>query len=182
MKLAVWTNIYEGLNDKYLDEWRKAMGRQLDMKYEILFSTLEGCNTTLKHAVENYDAILFLDIDDIPEQALVHIAKINAREHDITAFAMKMVDEDNNEIGRFGRMVNVSTYNVWGFGNTIYTSEVLKKLLPINIECDTPDWDTVKRANSMGVKLSFCPSSLVRYRQYKQNDRLVKVGDVYVWK
>ena len=183
MKLAVWANLYEGLNDDYLDEWRKAIGRQLDMNFMIYYSSLEVCNSTLKQLVEDYDAVLFLDADDIPEPALVHVAKINAEKYDVTAFGMKMVNEDNTEItGMFGRVVDVNDYNVWGFGNSVYRSDILKRLLPIDVDCEQPDWDTAKRAHGLGASMHFERLQLIRYRQYGQNDRLVKVGESYVWK
>lgn len=183
MKLVVWANIYEGLNDDYLNDWRKALGRQLDMDYEILYSSLEGANVCLKNAVENYDAILCLDVDDIPEQALIHIAKINAGKHDVTAFGMKMVDEKNENVtGLFGRVVDVSKHNVWGFGNTVYRSDILKRLLPIDFTVAQPDWETAKKADGLGADMHFERLALIRYRQYSSSQaNLVKKGEVYVW-
>jgi len=110
MKLAVWINIYDC---PYYDDWKQGIASQIDKDFEIYYN--------VEDAYDNADCVLCLDIDDIPEPALVHIAKLRAREYDVTAFAMTMVNEDNTEvIGKFGKMVDVNKYNVWGFGNTVY--------------------------------------------------------------
>jgi hypothetical protein len=182
MRLAIWANLYDNMNSAYFDDWRKGLAQQIDHDYEILYSTLEGGNDCLQKAVEDYDAILCLDVDDIPEPALTHVAKISARDHDITAFAMKMVDQDNKGvIGYFGKMVDVSAYNIWGFGNTVFTSEALRRLLPIDFKTYPPDWELAKKAHGLGTPLYFERLPLIRYRQYGQNDRLVKLGDAWVW-
>ena len=178
MKLAVVVNIYEC---PYLDDWKKAIGCQLDMDFDIIFTTLEIINTTLKHTVEDYDAILFLDIDDIPEQALTHIAKLNAKEYDVTAFAAKLVNKDNEQYGYFGTNVDLNSYNVFGFGNTVWRSDALRKLLPIDTSVEMFDWVLAKQAKSEGFLMRFEPTPLIRYRMYGQNDSLVKLGDKYVW-
>jgi hypothetical protein len=180
MKLAAWANIYKC---PYFLEWKEGIANQLDMDFSIYYSTLEGANKTLDIITQEYDAVLCLDIDDIPEPALTHIAKINARKHDITAFAMKIIDEDNKQMGYFGKLINISDYNIWGFGNTVWKSKTLRDVLPIDFETYPADWNTVTHAYNNGAHLHFEPLPLIRYRQYGQADnRLVQLGDKYVWK
>ncbi len=169
MKLVVWIDVYDC---PYYNDWKRGIARQLDKDFEIYYS--------LEHACRDADAVLCLDIDDIPEPALIHVAKLNAREYDVTAIAMKIINEDNQQTGYFGKMINVNDYNVWGFGNTVWRSGILEPLLPIR-DVYPADWDTVTRAYKNGAHLHFEPMSLIRYRQYGQESNLVKLGDVYVW-
>ena len=178
MKLAVCANIYDC---PYFDNWKKGIASQIDMDFIIIYTLLESINITLKQVVEDYDAVLFLDIDDIPEQALVHIAKINAKEYDVTAFAMKLVNEQNEEFGRFGKEVDLSEYNIYGFGNTVWRSDALRKLLPIDLNDKPIDWQLANKAYSEGFSMHFERLPLIRYRQYGKNSRLVDMGDAYVW-
>jgi len=162
MKLAVWANYYYPC--KYYSEWRKAMDLQSDLDYVIC--------PHVEDALDYADLVLCLDIDDIPEPRLVYHAKRVT--HDVTAFAMTMFGDME---GKFGKMVDVNKYNVWGFGNTVWKSEVLASVLPV----DT-DWFATWVAYNNGASLGFVDIPLIRYRQYGQNKSLVKLEDAYVWK
>ena len=179
MNLAIWANVWDSM--PYFDDWWAGINNQIDNDFHIYYSTLEGANDCLSMLVKRYDAILCLDVDDIPEPALVNIAKSCTKRYDITGFGMKLVNEDNEAYGRFGKMVDIKDYNVWGFGNTVWKSDVMADILPVDFDCATPDWEAVTRAWNNGAHLHFERLPLIRYRQYGQNDRLIKVGDVYVW-
>lgn len=179
MNLAVWANTWDDM--PFYDDWWKGINNQHDNDFHIYFSTLEGANDCLSGLVQRYDAILCLDVDDIPEPALINVAKTRAKRYDITGFGMKLVNENNEAYGRFGKMVDIKDYNVWGFGNTVWKSDVMADILPVDFGCATPDWEAVTRAWNNGAYLHFERLPLIRYRQYGQNDRLIKVGDVYVW-
>ena len=84
--------------------------------------------------------------------------------------------------GVFGKMVDVNDYNVWGFGNTVWRSEILAGVLPIDMEAEQPDYVAVMNAYNGGASLYFDEARLIRYRIYGQNDRLVELEGVYVWK
>ena len=90
MKLSVWTSVYKC---PYFDDWKRGIASQIDMDFEIYFNP--------QHACDNADLVLCLDIDDIPEPALISVAK--TFKHDVTAIAFRMVNEDNTKIvGCFG--------------------------------------------------------------------------------
>ncbi len=168
MKLVVWVNLYKDCS--YYNDWKRGIANQIDKDFEIYFN--------VEHACRDSDAVLCLDIDDIPQPALTHVAKLNARQHDITAFAMRMFGE---KTGWFGKMVDVNDYNVWGLGNTVWRSNILKSALPINQELDMPDWDAVTRACKEGARLHFEGLPLIHYRMYGQNKNLIELDGVYVW-
>ena len=179
MKLVIWANTWPEM--PYYKEFMLGLSSQIDRDFDVYHSTSEGANDTLGKIVQEYDAILCLDVDDIPEPALINVAKTCAKKYDITGFGMKLVNEDNEAYGRFGKMVDIKDYNVWGFGNTVWKSDVMADILPVDFDCATPDWEAVTRAWNNGAHLHFERLPLIRYRQYGQNDRLIKVGDVYVW-
>ena len=160
MKLAIWANVYDC---PYFDEFCDGVWAQSDMNY-FIYADVED-------AISNGDLVLCLDIDDIPEPELVYHAKRIT--HDVTAFAMTMFGDIE---GKFGKMVDVEKYNVWGFGNTVWKSKVLASVLPV-----TADWDAVTCAYNKGASLGFVDLPLIRYRMYGQNKSLVKLDDVYVW-
>ena len=182
MKLVVVANLYEGMNEDYFMEWRKALGRQLDMDFELVYTELQFMNSTLARVTQEYDAVLMLDVDDIPEEALTHVAKINAKKHDVTAISMKLVDEDNVQFGLFGGKVDVEKYNVWGCGNTVWKSDVLDCLLPFDYSIERPDWAMAREAHREGFDLHVERLPLIRYRRYNDLQAgLVKKGDAYAW-
>lgn len=178
MRFAVFANVYDC---PYFGDWRKAMFQQSDQGFDILYFTISELNESLARACVNYDALLFLDIDDIPHFSLVANAKRYARENDVTAIGMKMVDE-NNEIttGIFGKMVDINKYNVWGFGNTVYRTRAISPALPVY--GDPIDWAFARAVRDAGFELHFEPLPLINYRQYGQNKRLVEIDDRYVWR
>jgi len=172
MKLAVWTNFYEC---PYFDDWKRGIAKQVDMDF-VIYSSVQ-------HACDNSDAVLCLDIDDIPSSMIVKIAKQVALDYDVTAFGARIINEKGRAIGRFGLGgLDIYKYNVFGFTNTVYRSEVLSKLLPIR-DVLIPDWDTARRAFEMGASMHFDDRVLTSYRQYGQesNQRLVEIDGRYVW-
>ena len=168
MRLAVWANWYKC---PYYDEWVEALQNQGDQDFT-------AC-ALIEPIIDNFDAVLCLDIDDTPEPDLVRVAKINVKLYDITAFAMTMFGDRE---GYFGteRPLDLDMHNIWGFGNTVWKAEILKEFLPIP-DVKYPDWHTIKRAQAAGAHLHFEKLPLIRYRQYGQTKNLVRLGDEYVW-
>ena len=168
VRLGIWANSYDC---PYLPEWQKGIDMQSDRDF-MVYSEVE-------EAVKWNDCVLCLDIDDIPEPRLVWRAKLQAQRYDITGFGMTMFGEIE---GVFGKTVNINDYNVWGFGNTVWRSEVLAGVLPLDMEAEQPDYEAVKRAVAGGASLHFDEARLIRYRQYGQDSRLCLGKDgCYVW-
>ena len=162
MKLSVWANWY---NCPYYNNFHAGLISQTDMDFNAYAILGPTCLDS--------DLVLCLDIDDIPEPELVYHAK--RATHDITAFAMTMFGDIE---GKFGKMVDINEYNVWGFGNTVWKSEVLASVLPV-----TTDYDAVTRAYNNGASLGFVDIPLIRYRRYSgQQSEMVELDGVYVWR
>ena len=189
MNLAVLANIWDCL---YFNDWKAGIAKQIDMDFEIVWYEHECINRILRQELDNYDAILFLDIDDIPQPALTAAAKRYAKEYDVTGFGMKLIGEMSGLFGRQCVRVNYTGdgsrnrtiteqdktyYYSHGFGNTVYRTSILKELVPL-----TTDLDTIIRAYELGASVYFESLPLIHYRQYGQNDSLVELDGRYVWK
>lgn len=179
MRLATYINLYN-CDIAHLSEWDNGMRKQIDWDYEIVYYRAEHINDTLLNTIDDYDAVLFLDIDDIPQPALISAAKQYAEKHDVTAVGMWMV-EDGEITGLFGAPTNITEYNVHGLGNTVYRTEVLKDILPIDIVWPL-DYHLAKKAHEAGYELAFKSLPLIHYRQYGQNDRIVEVEGGRAWR
>jgi hypothetical protein len=64
-------------------------------------------------------------------------------------------------------------WNVFGFSNVIWRTDVLERCLPIPANCLLFDWLLTTRAWSLGARLAFDRTPRMRYRQYAGNTAAV---------
>ena len=174
MNLAVLANIWDC---PYFNDWKAGIANQIDMDFEIIYYDLEHMNSAIGRVIDDYGGFLFLDIDDIPQPALVSAAKRYAKEYEVVGFGMRLIGEMSGLFGMRSTGELGEEYYCHGFWNTYYNSLVLRALLPL-----TTDYDTIKRAAQLGALIGFESLPLIHYRQYGQNKNLVEIDGRYVWK
>ena len=173
MNLAVFANIYDC---DYIHEWRQGIASQFDKDFEIVYYEHKHINTALERILDNYTHLLFLDIDDIPQPALISTAK-QYLDYDVVGFGRRLFGEKEGMFGIPDGGFNLGAYYVWGFGNTMYSTDILTELMPL-----TTDYDTVRRAFPSHYSMEWVDLPLIHYRTYGQNDKLVKYQGRWVWK
>ena len=169
-RLAVFANVYD---TPYIHDWRKGIASQIDMDFEIVYYLHEELNGALARILDDYDNLLFLDIDDIPQPALISTAK-QYMDYDVVGFGMRMFGDRE---GVFGFRKAPIKYNVYGFGNTMYSVDAIEHLMPL-----TTDYDTAQRAFYDGFAFEFVDLPLIHYRQYGQNDNIIEVEGGRAWR
>jgi hypothetical protein len=122
------------------------------------------------------DAVLFVDSDDwlLPDR--VESARAALGHHDVTACALRIVDEKGRDTGFvFGPSGPVDwenflpRYNVFGLSNTAFRADALRRLPPAPIDGPAIDWSLATRAWCAGSSFHFDPVPQMAYRQYASN-------------
>ena len=203
-RLAVYTTVYPGV-EPYLADWYQSVRGQTDNDFDLYIgvdslhpeeitaalgglphATLMSNRPTASSAqirtaalgrlVEDYDAIVFVDGDDLLHPSRVSAARAALRTHDLAGCALRLIDEQGRDLGlTFGPACKADydsllpRYNVFGLSNTAYRSNTLRRCLPIPEECVLIDWLLATRAWASGATLTFDTEARMFYRQYANN-------------
>jgi len=167
MKLGVFANTYDS---PYYWDFKAALSKQHDHEFTTVQAPIESIQNVLAGICLMYDAVLLLDIDDVPLPPLVSTAKKYLEEYDVVAFSMQMFGEIE---GIFG----AHTGHVFGFGNTAWRSDCLRRLLPY-----TTDYEMAQKARESGARMVLVPDPMIKYRQYGQNDNLIEIDGRWAWR
>ena len=123
-----------------------------------------------------YDAVIFVDSDDVLYPERVAAAKKQLELDDVGGCALELIAENGAPLGatlqapperNWAELLPHS--NVFGLSNTAYRCEVLAKTLPLPRDVAVVDWLVVTRAYLAGARLGFDVASRMAYRQYESN-------------
>lgn len=130
----------------------------------------------LARIVNDFDAVVLVDSDDILHPTRVAAARASLEDSELTACALRLVDHQRQDLGKtftLPRLMNpdeiLPRNNVFGFSNSAYRSELLRKCLPLPVESVLIDWFVATRAWLLGASLSFDPIVRMDYRQHGAN-------------
>ncbi|PWR70713.1 glycosyltransferase family 2 protein [Methanospirillum lacunae] len=131
----------------------------------------------IKQIMKNYDAIIFVDSDDILEPNRVEAARNMLKICDVGGCALTIINEAGKPLGSIFQYPKESIIaskiplcnNVFGLSNTIYTTNILEKILPIPDNCVLVDWFLATSAWIRGARFSFDIIPRMKYRQYGMN-------------
>lgn len=130
--------------------------------------------------VDAYDGIVAADIDDVMLPSRVAAARAALDAADVTGCALDIMNESGRDIGvvfvppedlRLDTML--PRWNVFGFSNVVWRTDMLRRCLPIPASCRLFDWLLTTRAWSLGARLAFDRTPRMRYRQYGSNTAAV---------
>ena len=130
--------------------------------------------------VDAYDGIVAADIDDVMLPSRVAASRASLDDADITACALDVIDESGRDLGvvfvppadlRLDTML--PRWNVFGFSNVVWRTDMLRRCMPIPASCRLFDWLLTTRAWSLGARLAFDRTPRMRYRQYGANTAAV---------
>jgi glycosyltransferase involved in cell wall biosynthesis len=202
--IALYTTIYPSVQ-KFLSEWYESVRNQTNQDFDLvigvdsldilevvesigvkpqarwLFSMkgdtpVQVRQRAFEFIVSNYQAVIFVDSDDILLPERVEIARESLKEFDVIASSMCLIDTSGKELDFSFRMPLENDpakwlvrANVFGLSNTAYHSHILSLCLPIPSECRLVDWYLATNAWLLGGMMGFDSNITMAYRQHENN-------------
>lgn len=130
----------------------------------------------MQQMVARYDAVIFVDSDDVMSPSRVAHDRKELQRHDVVGCALRVIDEGGADSGvLFGPEPDwrpdqlLVRHNVFGLSNSAYRSDVLRGCLPFPPDCVLIDWFLATRAWLGGADLWFDATPRMGYRQYGRN-------------
>lgn len=131
---------------------------------------------SLAQILQNFDAVVLVDSDDVLLPTRVGAAREALETSELAACALQLVDQHRQDLGttftipeRAAPNEVLPRNNVFGFSNSAYRSELLRRCLPVPANVALVDWFLATRAWLMGAKLAFDPTVRMEYRQHGAN-------------
>jgi hypothetical protein len=203
-RIAVYTTIYPGV-EVYLLDWYRSVQAQTDQDFQLwigldgieassvetvigahletVWVPSEPDNTpaqirqrSLAQIVEDFDAVVLVDSDDILHPTRVEAARAALQTSELAACALRLVDQHRHDLGTILTLPRCAVpdsilprNNVFGFSNSTYRSELLRLCLPLPANIVLVDWFLATKAWLMGARLAFDPVVRMDYRQHGAN-------------
>lgn len=135
----------------------------------------------LSQIVEECSAVVLVDSDDLLHPSRVAAARTALENSELAGCALRLIDQQGQDLGLIFdlppalRPADVlPRNNIFGFSNSAYRSDLLKKCLPIPADVVLVDWFLSTRAWLLGAKLAFDHAPRMDYRQHPANMARVK--------
>ena len=202
-RLAVYTTVYPAVR-RFLGSWRDSVLGQTDRDFDLWIGVdqvpvdqiaaeldsldrIQWCvskpgdspaairGAAIQRIVDSYDAVVFVDSDDLLAPSRVAAARAALGETDVVACALRIIDEAGADRGHvFGPgdedpRALIPRYNVFGLSNTAYRTRMLRRCLPVPVDCVLLDWLLATRAWAGGASMRFDSTPRMCYRQYGAN-------------
>ena len=130
----------------------------------------------LAQIVAGFDAVVLVDSDDVLHPTRVVSARRALQTSELAACALQLVDQHGRDLGTTLTLPEGASpdnilprSNVFGFSNSAYRSELLRRCLPLPAGSLLIDWFLATKAWLMGAKLAFDPIVRMEYRQHGAN-------------
>ncbi len=204
-RLALFTTVYPAVT-RFLPEWTRSVAAQTDTAFDLwigldgmlpdevagliaglpqpprwIVGQVGGSPGAIRgqamaRLTNEYDAVVFVDSDDLLSPERVEAARAALLRWDVAGCALQIMDEEARDLGlRFGPLAGTDPcallpkYNVFGLSNTGYRSAALRRCLPVPRDCVLVDWLLATRAWLNEARLGFDPEPRMWYRQYGAN-------------
>jgi hypothetical protein len=126
--------------------------------------------------VEAYSEVVLVDSDDLLHPTRVAAARAGLESSQLAGCALCLINQCGESLGRtFGLPTHLAPEdvfprnNIFGFSNSAFRSELLRRCLTIPADAVLVDWFLATKAWLLGAKLSFDPVPRMDYRQYLTN-------------
>ena len=135
----------------------------------------------LAQIVERHDGVVLVDSDDVLHPSRVASARAALQTSDLAGCALRLVDQQGRDLGMtFGlppqaRPEDVlPRNNVFGFSNSAFRSDLLRRCLPIPDSAVLVDWFLATKAWLYEARLAFDAVVRMDYRQHGANTARVR--------
>ena len=200
MKPALYTTFYPAAKP-YLQTWADSVATQTDQEFDLwiavdnvslddwlrprdaihwLYAEPGDTPASLRQAafeeiIQAYDAVIFVDSDDVLLPERVATAKEALKSYDVYGCALELIDVGGQRLGHTFTSTRtdwsefLSKYNIFGLSNTAYRTETLVNCLPFPSDTVMVDWLLITNALQNNAHLYFDQTPHMLYRQYQDN-------------
>jgi hypothetical protein len=203
-EVAVYTTVYRGV-EPYLPVWYESLLAQTDQEFDLWIG-VDGLDPhevaamlrpaprirwvvggesgtparVRQQAIQamrgRYDAVVFVDCDDLLEPTRVAAAKRWLGRCDVNACRLRLIDERGGDLAtwfptrpRFDLESVLPRANLVGLSNSAYRTCILRRCPPIPDDCQLVDWWLATAAWCRGASFGFDPVVRMAYRQHPSN-------------
>jgi hypothetical protein len=160
------------------------LGPDLNAKWVVApkgASPAEIRQQALARIVETCTGVVLVDSDDLLRPSRVAAARADLDASELVGCALCLIDEQGNQLGlTFGLPSQLTPEevfprnNVFGFSNSSFRSDLLRRCLPIPADVVLVDWFLATRAWLLGATLAFDRVPRMDYRQHPANTARVR--------
>ena len=177
--------LWIGLDGINKDSVEKLVGRSVEAK------CVEGTRgatpaqirqEALAQIVDCSSLVVLVDSDDVLHPTRVAAARSTLVTSELAGCALRFIDQQGRNLeSTFNLPPGLRPEdvfprnNVFGFSNSAYRADLLKRTLPIPVNAVLVDWFIATRAWLQGAKLSFDREPRMDYRQHPKNMALVRL-------
>jgi hypothetical protein len=136
----------------------------------------------LGQIVEACSAVVLVDSDDLLHPSRVEAARAALLTSELVGCALRLIDQQGKDLDltfdlppQLGPEDVFPRNNVFGFSNSAFRSDLLRRCLPIPGDAVLVDWLLATRAWLLGAKLAFDRVPRMDYRQYPANTARVRL-------
>jgi hypothetical protein len=126
--------------------------------------------------VDAFSEVVLVDSDDLLYPSRVSSARAALQASEIAGCALRLVDQEGNDLGQTFDLppqlepeAIFPRNNVFGFSNSAFRSDLLRRCLPIPPQAILVDWYLATRAWLLGASMAFDHVPRMKYRQYPSN-------------
>lgn len=130
----------------------------------------------LARIVETCDGVVLVDSDDLLHPSRVAAARADLEASELAGCALRLIDQQGKDLGlTFGLPPQLGPEdvfprnNVFGFSNSAFRSDLLRRCLPIPADAVLVDWFLATRAWLLGARMAFDCVPRMDYRQHPTN-------------
>ena len=135
----------------------------------------------LAQIVETCDGVVLVDSDDLLHPSRVAAARADLEASELAGCALCLIDPQGKDLGltlglppQLGPEDVFPQNNVFGFSNSAFRSDLLRRCLPVPADAVLIDWFLATQAWLLGAKLAFDPVPRMDYRQHPANTARVR--------
>lgn len=203
-RIALYTTVYPGM-EPFCADWAASVARQTDTAFDLWIG-VDGLdvaavsaaagrtltaeyvhaeagdspatirNRAIERMLPRYDAIIFVDSDDVLAPTRVESARGYLKSYDVAGTAMELIGPsgeplhlsfslpDDSDIAGF-----IFSRNAFGLSNSAYRCSILKNCLPVPASAVAVDWYLATMAFLNGGRIGFDPTPRMSYRQHGAN-------------
>ncbi len=139
-------------------------------------------NQALVRVVDAFSEVVLVDSDDLLLPTRISSAREALQASEIAGCALIIIDENGDDLGQtfdFPTRIKPEQVfprnNVFGFSNSAFRSDLLRRCLPVPSEAVLVDWYLATRAWLQGARMTFDHEPRMKYRQHSSNTARIRL-------
>lgn len=163
----------------------KLLGPELNAEWIVARSGVTPAqlrDEALSCITKAFSEIVLVDSDDLLHPSRISSARAALDDTELAGCALRLVDQEGNDLGQAFDLPSdlepdevLPRNNVFGFSNSAFRSDLLRRCLPIPSHAILVDWYLATRAWLLGAKMAFDHIPRMDYRQHPSNTARVRL-------